>query len=222
MDAETGHPIGDPLKLNGAEVAFSPDNSRIACGGNNGTIQIWDLNTGRTVGKPLAGHQGPVIALAFSPDGRRIISGSADQTVRVWDAATGQPIGQQTTGGSVLSVAFSPDGTRIASANSDGTIQLWDADATHAVGPAMTGHAGNVYSVAFSPTARGSPPAVRTRRCGCGMPTPVSPSGGHWSATDGRSEPWRSVPTANGSPPAAGIGPSDYGVPNPARSWASP
>ncbi|KZS80253.1 hypothetical protein B4U45_27990 [Mycobacterium persicum] len=153
LDAETGHPIGDPVKLIGVaySMAISPDNARLACGRKDGTIQIWDLNTGRTVGNFLAGHQDTVLAVAFSPDGGRIVSGSRDKTVRVWNAATGQPVGQQMTGGSVLSVTFSPDGTRIASGNDEGTIQLWNADVSQAVGPPMTGHTGNVYSLAFSP-----------------------------------------------------------------------
>jgi len=124
LDVQTGHPIGDPLKVNGPVMAFSPDNSRIACGAKDGTIQIWDVNTGRTVGKPLTGHQDAVLAVAYSQDGSRIASGGGDKTLRVWDAVTGQPIGQQMTGGSIRSVAFHPDGTRIASGDSEGTIQL--------------------------------------------------------------------------------------------------
>ncbi|OBH98696.1 WD40 repeat domain-containing protein [Mycobacterium sp. E2733] len=188
LDAETGHPIGDPLKLIGivSSVALSPDNARIACGRKDGTIQIWDLNTGRPAGKWLAGHQDTVAAVAFSPDGSRIVSGSGDKTVRVWDAATGQPVGQQMTGGSVHSVAFGPEGKRIASGNGEGTIQLWTADASHAVGPPMTGHTGSVYAVAFSPdgtriASGGEDKTVRLWNADTGQPVGRPLVGHRWT-----------------------------------------
>ncbi len=73
-------------------VAFSRDSRRLAAGGRDGAITLWDTTTGRTLRTfgdaaettSLVG----VLALAFSPDARQLVSfGVAAKT---WDTTTGQ------------------------------------------------------------------------------------------------------------------------------------
>ena len=109
-------------------VAVSPDGTRVASGSADTTIRIWDISTGKVIGRPLKGHTSFVNSIAFSPDGTRIVSGSWDTTIRIWDSSTGKAVGQPLHGhtSSVLSVAFSPDGTRIVSGSGDETIRVWN------------------------------------------------------------------------------------------------
>ena len=69
-------------------VAVSADGRRAVSGGCDGTVRVWDLDTGEPP-HALTGHDGLVRAVAVSADGRRAVSGGDDGTVRVWDLDTG-------------------------------------------------------------------------------------------------------------------------------------
>src|SRR5262249_5364752 len=64
-------------------VAFSPDGRFLLTGGEDRTVRLWDLKTGREV-RRFTGHTDAVACVAFSADGSRAVSGSEDRTVRLW------------------------------------------------------------------------------------------------------------------------------------------
>jgi WD40 repeat protein len=146
-DAESRQPVGPAMTGSGNGVAFSPDSRRLASGGADHTVAVWDVKTGRRIGAPLTGHSSYVQAVAFSPDGRRILSGGGDHTVRVWDSDTAPLV---TGSGPVSTVAFGPDGARLVAAVGD-TVGIWDAGTGQPVGAPLPGHTAGVIQAAFSP-----------------------------------------------------------------------
>jgi WD40 repeat protein len=107
-------------------VAFHPEGSRLATGGNSHEIQIWEPLSGQSV-MTLSGHQEVIYSLAYSHDGGLLASASGDGTVSVWNAETGQELYRLTGhSGEVRQVIFSPDDTVLISVGQDQTIRAWD------------------------------------------------------------------------------------------------
>ncbi|MEG3932392.1 MULTISPECIES: WD40 domain-containing protein [unclassified Microcoleus] len=131
-------------------ITFTPDGQTLASGGADGTIKIWNLNTGQGI-CTLTEHTDAVVSLIASPDGKTLLSGSADTTIKIWNLSTSQVI-RTLTGHtcSVLCLAISPDGTRLASGAADNTIIVWDLN-TYQVIHTLSGHSHTVLSVAISP-----------------------------------------------------------------------
>ncbi|KJA27642.1 hypothetical protein HYPSUDRAFT_197834 [Hypholoma sublateritium FD-334 SS-4] len=147
---------GHTEPVSSVATALSPDGKRIASGSYDGTVQIWDLETGEQVGKPLRGHTDQITSVAFSSDGRRVVSGSDDKTLRIWDLETGKQVGRPWQGHTsyITSIAVSPDGTRVASGSLDKTVRIWNSQTGTQAGEQYKGHTSSVRSVAFSPDGK--------------------------------------------------------------------
>jgi WD40 repeat protein len=157
----TGRPVGSPLRAdtgrnNGVNgVAFSPDGRLLATADSNGTVELWNLASGKLAAALGADAGSEVNGVAFSPDGKLLASGYNDGTVRLWNPATGRPAGvlpaDSEPGGNVRGLAFSPDGKLLATVHDDGTLRLWNPATKQPVGfPVTADPGGGLIGLAFS------------------------------------------------------------------------
>lgn len=109
-------------------VAFSPDDRLLASGGDDRTVRVWDVATGRLL-STMTGHSQKIFTVTFSPDGSRIVSGGNDQVIRFWDTASfGQVFALPGHESYIHSLAFSPDGHQLASGSGDKAVRIWDSN----------------------------------------------------------------------------------------------
>jgi WD40 repeat protein/DNA-binding SARP family transcriptional activator len=116
------------LPTSADHVEFEPTGRSIAVANPNGSIELWELGTGRRVAE-LVGHQGPLTSIRFGPDGSLLVSSGSDGTIRLWDPATATQKLQLAGSATVVhELAISPDGTRLASADGAGLVRVWALD----------------------------------------------------------------------------------------------
>jgi len=108
-------------------VTFSPDSRRVITGGEDATLRLWDLGTGKFIEIKDGGHTDRVLCANFSPDGKAVITTSRDTSAKLWDIATTRKsadlLGHDDA---VISGFFNSDGTLVATVGADNTLRLWD------------------------------------------------------------------------------------------------
>jgi len=72
-------------------MALSPNGKTIASGSEDGTVRLWDVETGKVIVR-WKGHTVFVDSMCWSPNGERVVSGSFDGTARVWDVESSKPV----------------------------------------------------------------------------------------------------------------------------------
>src|SRR5205823_5799152 len=116
FQAHEPRPFGSAGAQGVRTLAWSPQGDRLASGGLDGLVKLWDPIRGALVGR-MQGDQSFAMAVAWSPDGNRLATATTDYLVIAWDAQTGRKLSTMRGHNDwVDAVVWSPDGTQLASA----------------------------------------------------------------------------------------------------------
>lgn len=141
------------------DVAISSDGHFALSGSWDGTLRLWEINTGVTT-RRFVGHTKDVLSVAFSVDNRQIVSGSRDNTIKLWNTL-GQckyTIMEDGHKEWVSCVRFSPahnNGQKewvplIVSAGWDKVVKVWNLHHCK-LRTSLMGHTGYISTVTVSP-----------------------------------------------------------------------
>jgi len=151
----------NPLAI--LSLALSRTGSILASGRLDGTIILWDPETGKI--RALFGKANPLYKIVLSSDGQILAASSEGDTITLWNATRGTMLYtlpySTNKPSSKLPIALSPDGKVLAVGGcgemktdgscGQGQVQLWDVTTGKVKGQPLLGHTSAVQDVAFSP-----------------------------------------------------------------------
>jgi WD40 repeat protein len=110
----------------GPALTLAPDGRRVASGGIDRQIRLWDAATGKEL-RHWDGGSTAIERLVFSPDGLVVAAAGPDGTVHLWDVDPARrPVRLESTGNSVTYLTFARDGRSLLSVDREGTARLWE------------------------------------------------------------------------------------------------
>jgi WD40 repeat protein len=132
-------------------LAVSGSGSRLASGGLDGRILLWQESDGALTGI-MAGHPGGVLTLAWLPDDGPLASAGMDGRIRVWDWQGERELAGWEAGPG-LTRALAWAGGRLLSAGDDKLVRAWDWEAARETAR-WEGHLDRVLCLAAGSSGR--------------------------------------------------------------------
>jgi WD40 repeat protein len=136
-------------------LAVSADGKKLASGGCDRLVNVWDLSGGYAGAKleqTIENHADWVFGVAFTPDAKHLLTCSRDKTAKVWDLGTKEsvitfPDHQQP----VYAVTAKADGKLGFSVGEDNQLRTWNATGEGKQVRASGGHGGAIFKVVANP-----------------------------------------------------------------------
>lgn len=132
-----------------SSAVFSANRKRVLTAAADGTVQLWDSETGQPLGESMR-HSRRRTTAAFCPNDQQILTATNLAEARLWNAHTGRPL-QELVGhnGGITSATFNYDGQRVLTSSTDGVARLWDSSNGQRLGRSML-HNDRIHSAVFS------------------------------------------------------------------------
>ncbi|MBU4118603.1 MAG: SEL1-like repeat protein [Proteobacteria bacterium] len=108
-------------------VAYSPDGKEFVTGSRDGSVYVWNAESGARLRVLRDPELDAVNSVAYSPDGRYVVAATQSRNILSWPKTGGKLFNFYTGHDlSVTSLAFS-SGKHLVSAGLDGSIRVWNA-----------------------------------------------------------------------------------------------
>jgi len=100
---------------------------RVASGSWDGTVRVWEMESGETVLGPIKTGNRWVYAVAYSPDPSTIATGG-DKAIEIWDTTTGERLStlEQDSQLQVRSLVWTSDQKKLIAGFSNGLIRIFN------------------------------------------------------------------------------------------------
>ncbi|KAK1652914.1 hypothetical protein QYE76_070719 [Lolium multiflorum] len=133
--------------------AASASASSIASGHADGSIRLWDAETGACEAT-LHGHRSAASALRFSPSGAVLASGSKDCDVILWDVVAQAGLFRlRGHRDQVTDLLFLDSGKKLVTCSKDKFMRVWDLDTQHCL-QIVGGHHSEIWSMDVDPSEK--------------------------------------------------------------------
>jgi WD40 repeat protein len=138
-------------------LAVSADGKKLASGGCDRMVRVWDLSQGYDKAKEeqsIENHADWVFGVTFSPDGKQLLTASRDKTAKIWDLEKKESVltfpDHQNT---VYSVGVKGDGKTAYSVGEDNQLRAWNTtgDAAGKQVRASAGHGKGIFKLVQNP-----------------------------------------------------------------------
>jgi WD40 repeat protein len=136
-------------------LAVSSDGKKLAAGGCDRSVRVWDISEGPTKAKleqTVENHADWVLGVTVSNDGKFLLTAGRDKTAKVWDLKAKESVltfpDHQNI---VYSVAAKSDGTVGYSVGADRQLRTWKPSGEGKQLKATGGHTDEIYRVLVHP-----------------------------------------------------------------------
>lgn len=136
-------------------LSVAADGKRIAAGGCDRAVRVWDLSGGPAAAKleqTIENHADWVLGVSLSADGKYLASAARDKTAKVWDLKAKESVMTFPEHQSIVyAVALNKDASVGFSVGADKQVRTWKPGGEGKQIKNAGGHGDEVFKIAFHP-----------------------------------------------------------------------
>ncbi len=140
---------------NVSSVDWSPDGKKLLTGDWDGTITIWDADTGENIlsldNQHSDGYSGAVYHVVWSPDGSRFATNGVDNAIRIWNTDDGQSVLTIQLSAMTTNMSWESN-TCLVTSDSRNKVHIWNTDTGLQL--AEIQYSGSLLALSSSPDGR--------------------------------------------------------------------